>query len=116
MNVAYRVALAMTRTPSINDEAGVKREVRKLLKAWGWWYFMPSASKFGTSGIPDFVCCNYGRMLTIETKFGYNKPTELQQARMNEIRAAGGIAIWLNEDKLVKLEILLSALDKRFNK
>lgn len=76
---------------------------------------MPSASQYGTSGIPDFICCKFGRILTIETKFGYNKPTDLQKARMDEIRAAGGIAIWINETKLPKLEILLAMLDQRFS-
>jgi Holliday junction resolvase len=102
-------------TPTINNEAHVKREVKKLLREWGWWFFMPQAGQFGTSGIPDFMCCKYGRMLTIETKFGYNKPTDLQQARMDEIRRAGGIAIWVNETRLPRLELLLAALDRKFN-
>lgn len=82
---------------------------------------MPAASQYGMGGIPDFICCKhfkglpFGIFLAIETKFGYGKPTELQQARMKEIRAAGGIAVWVNEKKLGNLEILMATLDRKYN-
>jgi hypothetical protein len=95
----------------MNSESDVKREIKKLLKQFGIWYFMPQAGKFGTSGIPDFVCCTpKGRFLSIEAKFGYNKPSDLQQSRMEDIRAKGGIAIWVNENRLLQLEALLERL------
>lgn len=96
---------------NINSEAHVKREVKVMLKRNGWWFFMPQAGQFGTAGIPDFVCCKKGRFLSIEAKFGYNKPTELQQTRMEEIRAAGGMAVWVNEEKLHTLRKLLEQLN-----
>ena len=99
----------------MNSESDVKREVKKLLKLYGWWYFMPSASQYGTSGIPDFVCCKFSLLLAIEAKYGYNKPTDLQQTRMLEIRAAGGIAIWINENKLALLELMLATIDRKYN-
>lgn len=98
------------RTPVYNDESDVKRDIKKLLKKYGIWYFMPSASEFGKSGIPDFICCVHGTLLAIEAKFGYNKPTEMQRDRINEINAAGGIAIWVNENRLHLLERLLQKL------
>lgn len=102
-------------TPTLSSEADVKREVKKLLKTWGWFYFMPQAGQYGAAGIPDFICCKFGLMLAIETKFGYGKPTPLQQERMKEIREAGGIAVWVNENKLVQLELLLATLDRKYN-
>lgn len=98
-------------TASLRNESDVKREIKKLLKTFGWWYFMPAANQYGTSGIPDFICCKHGKMLAIEAKFGYNKPSELQQTRMEEIRAVGGIAIWVNELRLADLEALLERLN-----
>lgn len=101
----------MARKPTHNNEGHVKRDIKKLLKKHGWWSFMPQGGKFGTNGIPDFICCKGGKFLAIEAKFGYNKPSDLQTARMNEIRAAGGIAVWVNETKLDTLDKLLETLD-----
>lgn len=103
------------RTPSIStykDEGDVKREIKRLLKKYGWWFFMPNAGAFGTSGIPDFICLRDGVLLAIEAKFGYNKPSDLQQDRMAEIRAHGGHAIWINEHRLQSLETVLANLGK----
>jgi hypothetical protein len=71
---------------------------------------MPGATQYGKSGIPDFICCCDGLFFAIETKFGYNTPTELQYARMEEIRGAKGVAVWVNEDRLEGLERLLIRL------
>lgn len=70
---------------------------------------MPSASQYGTNGIPDFICCRRGKFLAIEAKFGYNEPSDLQDTRMTEIRDSGGLAVWVNEKRLDKLELLLKA-------
>lgn len=94
----------------MNNEGDVKREIKKLLKRHGWWYFMPPANGFGTNGIPDFICLRNGIFLAIEAKFGYNKPSELQRERMQEIRKHGGHAIWINESRLESLDKVLGAL------
>lgn len=94
----------------IKDEAGVKKKVKEILKRLGIWYFMPAASMYGRSGIPDFVCCKHGLFIGIETKFGYNKPTDMQLVRMEEIRAAGGVTMIVNEDNLQEAEAWLRDL------
>ena len=83
------------------DEAWVKKEVKKILKEFNVWYFMPSASIYGKSGIPDFVCCKNGRFIGIETKAGANKATELQLAAMEGIGSAGGVTMIVNEHNLL---------------
>lgn len=93
-----------------SDEGDVKRAIKKLLTKYGWWYFMPKANQFGTNGVPDFICLRKGIMLAIEAKFGRNKPSDLQEERMKEIREQGGIAVWTNEDRLEQLEKLLEKL------
>lgn len=98
------------RSPSFKDEGDVKKAIKKLLKQYGWWYFMPKAGPYGTNGVPDFICCKDGRFFAIEAKFAYNKPKPLQEERMKEIREAGGIAVWVNESKLDMLESLLRKL------
>lgn len=102
--------LMSSRFRSCNSEADVKRYVKALLKAYKIWYFMPGATQFGKSGIPDFICCCKGKFFAIETKFGHNIPTDLQYTRMQEIRDGQGIAVWVNEDRLQLLERLLQRL------
>lgn len=101
----------MSRATRFKNEADVKRAIKKILKTFGWWYFMPKAGPFGVNGVPDFICCKGGRFLAIEAKFGYNKPSDLQQDRMEEIRKYGGIAVWVNEQRLPVLESLLERLN-----
>lgn len=91
----------------IVNEAGVKREVKKLLTKHGWYYWMPSANAFGTSGIADFNAVRSGKFLAIETKFGSNKPTPLQRRYLEQVAAHGGLTMVVNERNLDKLEELL---------
>lgn len=77
----------MSNTP----EGRVKDKVRAMLKKHGIWYFLPGNNGFGTSGIPDFVCCVGGRFVGIECKADASKrPTDLQMACASKIETAGG--------------------------
>ena len=96
----------------IVDEAGVKRVVKKLLLTYGWYYWMPSANAFGSSGIADFNAVRNGRFLAIETKFGSNKPTALQRRYLDQIAAHGGLAVVTTERTLGELEELLKVEEK----
>jgi Holliday junction resolvase len=96
----------------IVNEAGVKREVKRLLKKYGWYYWMPPANAFGRAGIADFNAVHNGRFLAIETKFGSNRPTPLQQQFLDSIAAHGGLAIVITERNLGELEDLLSSVEK----
>ena len=91
----------------IVNEAGVKREVKRLLKKYGWYYWMPPANAFGRAGIADFNAVRDGRFLAVETKFGSNKPTPLQQQFLDSIVAHGGLAVVVTERNLCELESLL---------
>lgn len=46
---------------------------------------------YGTSGIPDIICCYKGRFLGLETKLPGGKLTALQRRALDKINAAGGI-------------------------
>lgn len=83
----------MAKTP----EAKVKAKVVEQLKALGAYYFYPVMGGFGSSGVPDIVGCFEGSFFGIECKAGKNKPTELQKANLEKIRAAGGVALVINE-------------------
>ena len=46
---------------------------------------------YGTSGIPDIICCYKGRFLGLEAKLPGGKLTALQRRALEKINAAGGI-------------------------
>ena len=95
---------------TITNEAGVKREVRKLLDKHGWYHWMPPANAYGRSGISDFNAVKDGRFLAIETKFGSNKPTPMQVRFMDAITAHGGIAVTITEKTLDNLDHVLTTI------
>jgi hypothetical protein len=50
--------------------------------------------RFGFPGISDIIGCSKdGRFIAIECKIKPNKPTELQEVYLAEIRKRGGIAV-----------------------
>lgn len=81
-------------------EAKVKARVVAQLKALGAYYFYPVTGGYGSSGVPDIVGCYHGRFFGIECKAGKNKPTTLQYRNLEQIQAAGGIALVINETNM----------------
>ena len=47
---------------------------------------------YGTSGIPDIICCLNGRFVAFEVKTESGKLTKLQEATIQKIKAAKGEA------------------------
>jgi Holliday junction resolvase len=90
----------MAQTP----ESKVKSSVTTILKRLGIYYFYPVTGGYGSSGVPDIVCCYDGVFVAIECKAGHNKPTPLQEAQMQKIRQAGGYTIVINEENVSILE------------
>ena len=87
------------------DEKYVKEQVKKLLKKYGAYYFMPVQTGFGASSL-DFIGCHKGRFYGVETKRPGKKMTprqELVSAQMREAGAAvflvGDDCIWEVQDK-----------------
>ena len=85
-------------------EKKVKDAVRKLLVEFGIYYFSPAANGFGRAGIPDIICCMHGKFIAIECKAGKGKTTALQDRELDAIRAAGGMAMVVNENNLIELK------------
>jgi len=79
---------------TIHDEKGVKRLVRRALDKGGIFNFMPPSNAFGKSGISDILAVHNGRFVAIETKYGSNKPTEMQlQFGQNVVSAGAGFFV-----------------------
>jgi hypothetical protein len=91
----------------VTPEGLVKKKVKKILDAHGVYYFPPATGGFGRSGVPDLVGCYRGRFIAIECKAGSNTPTALQLRELDCINAAGGIALWVNEETLHRVEAIL---------
>lgn len=96
----------------ISNEKGVKREVKKLLDAHNWFWWMPAANGYGQTGISDFCAIRGGVFMAIETKFKHNKPTEMQKAFLTSVTAETGIAFVVNEQRLDTFKAWLEAFDR----
>jgi Holliday junction resolvase len=91
-------------------ESKVKTKIKAILKAHGAYYAMPIGSGYGSSGVPDFLCCLNGEFLAIEAKAGNGTTTALQDQNLREIGDAGGRALIINEESL-RLGILEAVLE-----
>jgi len=94
----------------VTAEGKVKNAVKLILKDLGAFYFMPVSGGFGKHGICDIICCLKGRFIGIETKAGKGKTTALQDRCMDEIRAAGGVALVINEESVKTLREVLDGI------
>lgn len=84
----------------MTPEAKVKKKVVAHLKDLGAYYFYPVTGGYGRSGVPDIIACMDGKFIGIECKAGKNKPTPLQEKNLNEIIAAGGVALDVSETNM----------------
>jgi hypothetical protein len=89
----------MAHTP----EKKVKIKVTTLLKSHGVYFFSPITGGYGSSGVPDIVCCVNGLFLAIECKAGKGKTTALQDLNIAHIKKCGGIALVINESNIDEL-------------
>jgi hypothetical protein len=94
-------------------ENKVKRKVKDILKKYGAYQFSPMTGGFGSSGVPDIICCYDGLFIAIECKAGKGKTTELQKANIAAIREQGGIAVVVNEESVIKIQKLFEVLHER---
>lgn len=94
---------------AMTPEKKIKQRVVAQLKALGAYYFYPVTGGYGSSGVPDVVCCLNGRFVGIECKAGKGKTTALQDKNLSEIRAAGGVALVVNEENVNQLIKILKS-------
>ena len=68
--------------------------IKKYLASLGSGVFVWKAhgGPYGTSGVPDIICCYKGRFLGLEAKLPTGRLTELQKRAIRKINQAGGIA------------------------
>ena len=98
--------------PRIHNEADVKAQVKKHLNRHDWFWWMPAANGYGTSGVSDFCAVRNGVFLAVETKFAPRKPTAKQIAFLNSIAAEDGIGLVVNDRNLDVFAQWLDLFDK----
>lgn len=93
-------------------EAKVKTKIREILKAHGVYYAMPIGTGYGSSGVPDFLCCvpPHGRFLAIEAKANGGKTTALQDKHLADIDNSGGHAVVIDEHGYALLDGIINDL------
>lgn len=91
-------------------EAKVKKQIRAILDEHNVYYAMPIGTGYGNSGVPDFLCCVAGHFLAIEAKAGKGQTTALQDAHIEKIRTAGGLALVVNEVNLPTLPRVINTI------
>lgn len=82
------------------NEGSVKTMVKLLLNHWGWYTWMPGANGFGQQGVHDHLAFKDGVFLTVEDKFGRNKPSALQRSFAGHIMANDGFSFCVNEHNI----------------
>ena len=96
-------------------ERDVVTAIRKYLASLGGdiFFWKEHGGPYGTSGIPDIICCYKGRFLGLEAKLPGGKLTELQKRTLDRINAAGGIARRVESVDDVKAVIAQADLERR---
>lgn len=93
------------------NERDVKAKVKALLNFHGWFTWMPPANGYGTSGVHDHNAIKNGVFLTIESKYGSNKPTPLQCSFAAQIFANSGFSFCVNERNIDWLAYWLDSFE-----
>lgn len=75
-------------------EKYITAKIMKYLKSLDRCYcFKEHGGSYGSSGIPDIICCYKGQFVAFEVKTAKGKTTPLQDINIRNIKRAGGTAI-----------------------
>ena len=96
-------------------ERDVVAEIKKYLSSLGGdvFFWKEHGGPYGTSGVPDIICCYKGRFLGLEVKLPSGKLTELQKRAIEKINRAGGIACRVESVEDVRAIIARVDLERR---
>ena len=75
-------------------EKDITNKILKHLKGLDKCYcFKEHGGSYGSTGIPDIICCYKGRFLAFEVKTQKGRTTALQEVNIRKINEADGIAV-----------------------
>lgn len=87
-------------TSKLASEKAVKTLIKRLLDYHGWFHWMPPANGYGTIGVHDHNAFKDGVFMTVEAKFGRNKPTAMQSAFAAQIIVNNGFSFCVTEKNI----------------
>lgn len=96
----------------MRGESDVKKKVKSLLNKHNWFWWMPPANGFGKAGTSDFHALRGGVFMAIETKFGTNRPTALQRAFLQSVKAEKALSFVVDDGNIGHFEAWLDAFDR----
>ena len=75
-------------------EKDIVESIKRYLATLGEdvFFWKEHGGPYGTSGVPDIICCYKGRFLGLEAKLPNSRLTRLQARALEKINRAGGIA------------------------
>ena len=69
--------------------AAIMRYLKTVPGCFAW---KEHGGMYGTSGLPDIICCYCGRFVGLEVKTPDGKVTKLQEVALAKIQSAGGVS------------------------
>ena len=92
-------------------EKTITNQILKHLKSCPECFaFKDHGGLYGTSGIPDIICCYRGKFVAFEVKTLTGKLSKLQEITINRINEAGGVAAKVTS--LAEVKEILSKVNK----
>lgn len=79
------------------NESRVKDHIKRLLKKYKCYYFMPVQSGYGSATL-DIIGCHKGRFFSVEAKAPGKHPTPRQELIMDVMNAAGAAVFVIGEE------------------
>ena len=76
----------------MSNEKSYENKIKRYLKERGCYRVKYHGNYYSENGTPDLMCAVNGYFLAIEVKADNGKPSELQLAKIADIRKAGGFA------------------------
>lgn len=93
-----------------------ENKIKKYLKDHGCYCVKYFGCNYSTSGTPDILACVNGYFLAIEVKAATGTASELQLAKIRDIRKAGGFAYVVYPSGWSKLKAIIDGvLIENFN-
>ena len=96
---------------TVSNERGVKRLVADALTKRGWKHWPIVQTAYSVGGMSDRIAIKHGCFLAVETKFKYNKPSEVQKRFLRTVREQSCLAFVVNEKTIETFEDFLDAFD-----
>lgn len=94
----------------MGSEKFYENKIKRYLKERGAYRVKYHGNYYSENGTPDILACVNGYFLAIEVKAPEGKPSELQLAKVDQIRKAGGFAYVVYPSGWLRLKAIIDGL------